>query len=270
MLLRTVIGTLVTTLLSGILAIGCFALTSSEIAHAIGYQPAIVGGGTTLTILWIRMRRSPLLKGAVLLVRRYREEDIRAQALSLLEGLLFRSCRRAKRRPREHATLTLFVLPLFSEVGLWESLREALAAIRLASLSEKEKAIALQALASVHIHLGDAKGARDALSQLDRPVQDAEIEKWLVTIDALLLAVEGEAARALELVGHEAQPDEPALEASHQIVRAHAWAAQGEEQRARKALMGVLKIAGEPALRRALMPTGPASEIAAALLADDA
>jgi hypothetical protein len=160
-------------------------------------------------------------------------------------------------------------LPLLSEAGLWESLREALAAIDLASLSTKEQAIALQALASVHIHLGDAKGAGDALAGMDRPVEDPEIEKWLVAIDALLLAVRGEAARALALIGPETQANEPALRASHQIVRAHAWMAQGDEQRARKALTAVLKVAGEPALRRALMPTGPASDIAASLLPDN-
>lgn len=269
-LLRAVVGTLVTALLSGILAIGCFAFTSPDIATSIGYQPAIVGGGTALAILWIRLRRSPLLKGAVLLVRRSREPDIRQDALSRLELLLMRSCKRAARRPRDHATLTLFALPLLSEVGRWDSLREALTAIDMSRLSEKESAVAHQALASVHIHLGDAQGARDALANLERPVEEPQVELWLVAIDALLFAVDGDAERALKLIGRKTPEGDAALQASHQIVRAHAWASQGDLQRARKALKGVLAVAGDAALRRALLPTGPASEIASTLLTESA
>ena len=181
-----------------------------------------------------------------------------------------RSCKRAARRPRDHATLTLFALPLLSEVGRWDSLREALTAIDMSRLSEKESAVAHQALASVHIHLGDAQGARDALANLERPVEEPQVELWLVAIDALLFAVDGDAERALKLIGRKTPEGDAALQASHQIVRAHAWASQGDLQRARKALKGVLAVAGDAALRRALLPTGPASEIASTLLTESA
>ena len=105
------------------------------------------------------------------------------------------------------------------------------------------------------------------LAPIERPTQDEALETWLVAMAALILAVSEEPDAALKLIGGEAESEDPALSASHGIIRAHAWAAAGKEAKARDALQRVFDAAGSAALERAVLPVGPASRLARDLLA---
>lgn len=268
MVIRTVIGTLITILLSGILAYACMVfLSPAHMVDAIHYQPAVVGGLTSLSLHWVRLRRTPYLKGAVLLVRRSNEAEIRDEAFERLELLVARSTQKASRRNREHATLTLFTLPLLSERGCWDTLEAALSVIHVESLTPSEQAVTRQARATVYLHQGQVDEAREMLAPIERPTKDETLEIWLVAMDALILAVSQKPEAALDLIGDRDPSEDPALAASHGIIRAHAWADTGQEEKARAALQGVLGTAGPAALERAILPVGPASRIARDLLA---
>lgn len=264
--LRSIVGALISTLLSGVLAFGCFGLAPESLVPSITYQPALVGAGTAIALLYIHLRRSPLIRGAALLVKRSQETEIRDACMERLERILEYSARRSAGRSHEHARLTLFVVPVLSSNGSWSVLRAALLAIDLAPLTATERAITLQARASVHIHLGEATEAAEAIELVERPADDPNVELWLQAIEALVVAVGDSPSDALAIIASGGTPTDPSLIASHQIVRAHVFAAEGKPKKARDLLLKVRREAGDLALERALLPAGPCSPIASKIL----
>ena len=112
MTLRAIVGTMITTLLSGVIAFGCFGLAPESLVQSISYEPAFVGAGTAIALLYIQLRRTPLLRGAALLVGRSREaksEKIVSIALSTC-GLLRETKRRSAHARTPHFSLSPFFL----------------------------------------------------------------------------------------------------------------------------------------------------------------
>lgn len=265
MVVRTFVGTFVTTGLAGLLAIGCFAVVPVVEARDVGFAAAVGGGSVGGLLLLLSVTRMRHVRGVVLLSHRCLEPDARAQALASLRRLLARA-RPADGEPAdEHARLVFLATAPLGRAGLWEEMEGLLVGVDPARLGEANAALHGQTLSSCRIHLGDVDGAQAAIDAVARPAPDP-IEPWLVTTEALVAAVRGDAARALELVGEESDTTDAARRASERIVRAHAWAARAEHDRARRALELVRAEAGRAGLEQAALLGGPASDLADELL----
>lgn len=114
--------------------------------------------------------------------------------------------------------------------------------------------------ALAHLHAGDAPAAAVALA--DVPLEGP----WLLAVDAMRLAFDGRGDEALERLG--APPRKAGLAILHQwrLAEAHALAAAGRREEA-LARLRAMKEDGTDVLASVLDPAGPASGLAASLLA---
>ncbi|MCB9614856.1 MAG: hypothetical protein H6721_33640 [Sandaracinus sp.] len=226
---------------------------------------AAVGGGVTLLLSSLSARRNRHLRALALVAYRLGQADARDEArVALLEKL-------AKLRrsvpPKEHAEYALFAALPLSAVELWADARTVLETIAMNALAPEGRARALQALATVRLQASDLEGASEAFAAIARPAEPA-VERWVRAGEALLFAVQGAADEALALCPDENDAD-GALAATYDVVRAHAHASRDEEAEAVRALQRVKHVAGNPGLRRAIGPVGPATDLARAMLAPD-
>lgn len=227
-----------------------------------GPLAAAVGGGVSLVLSLLSARRHRHLRGLTLLAYRLGQADARDEArLALLDKL--GRLRRAV-SPREHAEYALFAALPLSAVELWADARALLESIAIDALAPDAQARALQALATVRLQGSDLEGAAAALARIARPAEPA-VERWVRAGEALLLAVQGAADEALAACPDENDAD-GALAATYDVVRAHAHASRGEDDEARRALERVRAVAGDPGLRRAVGPVGPATDLAREML----
>ncbi|MGB5812529.1 MAG: hypothetical protein WBG86_18485 [Polyangiales bacterium] len=265
MVIASFVGSVLTALVIGAAAsvvLRFTSLTPGEMDTLSG----IIAGLGALVLLWSSARRMREVRGLSLLCQRLAEEDARSVALQSLRRLLDRAARRDRGR---HAGLVLMATGPLTQSSHWSEAREQLAAIDDSALEPTQAMLRNQALATCHLHFDDTEAARLAIEKISRPAEDS-IEVWLVAMEALLLAVTGNSEAAGAKLRDQDTEDNPSLEASHRLVRAHILAAEGRHVQAREELDWLLRAAGRTGLERVLKPRGPATELAQSMLAEHA
>ncbi|MDH3199630.1 MAG: hypothetical protein OEM15_01935 [Myxococcales bacterium] len=256
-------GSALTVLLIGVMVgflLRATTLTPDQIDTMAGGFGAVGG----FVLLLSSARRMRHVRGLSVLCQRLAEEDAQATALRALGRLLDRV---KKSDADRHIALVLMATGPLTQASLWEEARAGLSSIDEQSLTPSQSVLRNQALATCQLQFDELGAAENAIERIPRPAEPS-IEVWLVAMEALLLAVRGqpEAARA-KLRGQDTS-DNPSLEASHRLVRAHILAGQNQRGAALEELKTLHRAAGRAGLERALHPNGPASALARELIDD--
>ena len=257
-------GSSLTVLIIG--AICSVALSATPLsADQIDLWSGLIAAATGSGLLASSIRRLREVRGLSVLCQRLPEKDARELALRSLRRLLDRVRRT---NVQQHASLVLMATGPLTQAALWNEAREQLMSVAEDALDAPQAVLRDQALATCHLQFDDPKAAQEAIERIPRPAEPS-IEVWLVAMEALLLAVGGRFAEAEATLREQDAADNPSLEASHRLVRAHIWAGQGRKQDALRELDGLRLAAGRAGLERVLRPHGPASILARELLDED-
>ena len=255
MALRVTVGAGLVTLLAGLISLIAF---NPHVASLIGLWV-----GAVLSLLSARRLRHT--RGTALLAYRLTQEPTRKEARAALKKRFERYARGGV-SATEHARLApVAVLPL-SGLGIWDDALAILRGVDRGQLGHVDAARHGQALATCLMEQGHLEEAAEVIAELERPAV-SEIERWLVALEALLVAVQGGSSEALALA-REHDDGDGALGASYAIVRAHAHACDGDERACQRELNKVLEVAGPDALIRAVRPLGPASDVAREMMVE--
>ena len=233
-------------------------LTPDQVDRMAGGIGALVG----FVLLLSSARRMRHVRGLSVLCQRLGEEDAQPAALRALGRLLDRVKRSDTDR---HIGLVLLATGPLTQASLWEVARAKLSSIEEQSLTPAQSILRNQALATCQLQFGELDAARDTIGDIPRPAEPS-IEVWLIAMEALLLAVRGELEAAETKLRGQDTSDNPALEASHRLVRAHILAGHDQREAAITELKALRQAAGRAGLERALHPEGPASELARELI----
>ena len=194
----------------------------------------------------------PMTRLAVL-SRRLGSVETRAEALSSLHELLAE--RGHMRVVRLHASAVLGNARLFREMlDVLEPLT------RVARLGRTERLSLHASLAVGRIYTHRREDAWQELRLARAAARRPREYRLLDTLEALLLALEGEADHALEMAGE--RPVHETQRRGWLLARAHAFAARGDEMSARAALVELHRLSGMDGLARAVDLDGPASVLA--------
>jgi lipopolysaccharide biosynthesis regulator YciM len=224
----------------------------------------LLGGAVGLLLLLNSARRLRQVRGLSILCQRLQEEDARQTATAAL-GRLLDKVRAGD--PQRYIALVLMATGPLTQAGMWGEARERLRSLDDAELSEPQAVLRNQALATCELQFDDVDAAQRAIERIRRPTESS-IEVWLVAMEALLMAVRGEAERALAHLGGQDVEDNPSLRASHRLVHAHVLAERGETEAALDELRALQNEAGRAGLERVTLPSGPASPLAEQLLSE--
>ena len=261
MVLRSFVGSALTVLVVGVVAI--FALRATSMPRdQIGQIAGMIGGGIGLLLLLSSARRFRHVRGLSVLCQRMQEEDVRPTAAAALDRLLRRVRRKDEQR---HIALVLMATGPLTQAGMWGEARDRLRGLDDDTLTQPQAVLRNQALATCELQFDDVDAAQSAIDRIQRPTEDT-IEMWLVAIEALLMAVRGQSEQALAHLGAEGVDDNPSLRASHRLVHAHVLAGRGDEEAALGELRLLQREAGAAGLERVRLPHGPASPLAEQLL----
>jgi len=261
--LRSFVGSALTVLLIGTASF--FALRATSVpANQVNLLSGLLGGAVGLLLLLNSARRLRQVRGLSILCQRLQEEDARPTATAAL-GRLLDKVRAGD--PQRYIALVLMATGPLTQAGMWGEARERLRSLDDAELSEPQAVLRNQALATCELQFDDVDAARRAIERIRRPTESS-IEVWLVAMEALLMAVRGEAERALAHLGGQDVEDNPSLRASHRLVHAHVLAERGETEAAMDELRALQQEAGRAGLERVTLPSGPASPLAEQLLSE--
>jgi len=261
--LRSFVGSALTVLLIGTASF--FALRATSVpANQVNLLSGLLGGAVGLLLLLNSARRLRQVRGLSILCQRLQEEDARPTATAAL-GRLLDKVRAGD--PQRYIALVLMATGPLTQAGMWGDARERLRSLDDAVLSEPQAVLRNQALATCELQFDDVDAAQRAIDRIRRPTESS-IEVWLVAMEALLLAVRGEAERALAHLGGQDVEDNPSLRASHRLVHAHVLAERGETEAAMDELRALQQEAGRAGLERVTLPSGPASPLAEQLLSE--
>ncbi len=234
------------------------ALTTDQADRIAGGIGALGG----FVLLLSSARRMRHVRGLSVLCQRLAEEDARPSALRAL-GRLLDGVRKSD--TDRHAALVLMATGPLTQASLWEEARAGLLSIDEQRLAPAQSVLRNQALATCQLQFDELDAAWDAIGNIPRPAEPT-IEVWLVAMEALLLAVRGESEGAQAKLRGQDTSDNPSLEASHRLVRAHILAGRGQRDAALDELKALREAAGHAGLERVLHPDGPASVLARALI----
>jgi hypothetical protein len=261
--LRSFVGSALTVLLIGTASF--FALRATSIPeNQVNLLSGLLGGAVGLLLLLNSARRLRQVRGLSILCQRLQEEDARPTATAAL-GRLLDKVRAGD--PQRYIALVLMATGPLTQAGMWGEARERLMSLDDAVLSEPQAVLRNQALATCELQFDDVDAAQRAIDRIRRPTESS-IEVWLVAMEALLMAVRGEAERALTHLGGQDVEDNPSLRASHRLVHAHVLAERGEREAALDELRALQQEAGRAGLERVTLPSGPASPLAEQLLSE--
>lgn len=261
--LRSFMGSALTVLLIGTASFFALRATSMT-ADQVNLLSGLLGGALGLLLLLNSARRLRQVRGLSILCQRLQEEDARPTATAAL-GRLLDKVRAGD--PQRYIALVLMATGPLTQAGMWGDARERLRSLDDAVLSEPQAVLRNQALATCELQFDDVDAAQRAIDRIRRPTESS-IEVWLVAMEALLLAVRGEAERALAHLGGQDVEDNPSLRASHRLVHAHVLAERGETVAAMDELRALQQEAGRAGLERVTLPSGPASPLAERLLSE--
>lgn len=239
-------------------------LRATELApDQIDLDSGIFAAVAGIVLLLNSERRMREIRGLSVLCQRLADPDDRQQALGALDRIL----KRAKgRNAKRHAGLVLMATGPLTQATHWEAARRHLLSVDEGSLDEDQAVLRNQALATCQLQFDDPEAAKATIDKIPRPA-DPGIEVWLVAMEALVLAVTGHADAAAAKLAGQNTSDNPSLDASHRLVRAHILAAKGDDPGAHAELEAIHKAAGRAGVERVLRPAGPASGLAEAMLA---
>ena len=259
--LRSFIGSALTVLVIGVAAL--FALRATPMPQdQIGRVAALTGGTVGVLLLLSSAWRLRDVRGLSVLCQRLQEEDARPTAAIALDRLLDRMCRKDAHR---YIALVLMATGPLTQANMWSEARERLRSLDDGALTEPQSVLRNQALATCDLQFDDVDAAQRAIDRIERPTESS-VEVWLVAMEALLMAVRGQSERALAHIGGQEVEDNPSLRASHRLVHAHILARRGDMDGALEELRSLQREAGRAGLRRAKLPSGPASPLAEQLL----
>ena len=259
--LRSFIGSALTVLVIGVAAL--FALRATPMPQdQIGRVAALTGGTVGVLLLLSSAWRLRDVRGLSVLCQRLQEEDARPTAAVALDRLLDRMCRKDAHR---YIALVLMATGPLTQANMWSEARERLRSLDDGALTEPQSVLRNQALATCDLQFDDVDAAQRAIDRIERPTESS-VEVWLVAMEALLMAVRGQSERALAHIGGQEVEDNPSLRASHRLVHAHILAGRGDMDGALEELRSLQREAGRAGLRRAKLPSGPASPLAEQLL----
>lgn len=234
------------------------SLSAPQIDLWAGGIATVVG----LLLLYSSARRMRAVRGLSILCQRLLEADAQPKALAALQRLLDRT---QQRDIDKYIGLVLMATGPLTQAGLWDEARSRLSGIDEASLTPPQAILRDQALATCQLQFDDVDAAHEAISRIPRPAEPS-IEMWLIAMEALLLAVRGDHEAASAKLRSQDTSDNPSLDASHRLVRAHILASEGQSREALEELKALRQVAGRPGLERVLHPDGPASPLARELL----
>jgi len=259
--LRAFVGSGLTVLVIGVAAL--FALRATPMPQdQIGRVAALIGGTVGVLLLWTSAWRLRDVRGLSVLCQRLQEEDARPTAAIALDRLLDRMRRKDAHR---YVSLVLMATGPLTQADMWSEARERLRSLDDGALTEPQSVLRNQALATCDLQFDDVDAAQRAIDRIQRPTESS-VEVWLVAMEALLMAVRGQSERALAHIGGQEVEDNPSLRASHRLVHAHILARRGDMDGALEELRSLQREAGRAGLRRAKLPSGPASPLAEQLL----
>jgi hypothetical protein len=259
--LRSFIGSALTVLVIGVAAL--FALRATPMPQdQIGRVAGLIGGIVGLLLLLSSAWRLRDVRGLSVLCQRLQEEDARPTAAIALDRLLDRMRRKDAHR---YVSLVLMATGPLTQADMWSEARERLRSLDDGALTEPQSVLRNQALATCDLQFDDVDAAQRAIDRIQRPTESS-VEVWLVAMEALLMAVRGQSERALAHIGGQEVEDNPPLRASHRLVHAHILAGRGDMDGALEELRSLQREAGRAGLRRAKLPSGPASPLAEQLL----
>jgi len=254
-------GSALTVLLIG--ATAAFLLQVTTLTpDQVDMMAGVIGALGGFVLLLSSARRMRYVRGLSVLCQRLAEDDAQPSALLALGRLLDRVKRSDADR---HIALVLMATGPLTQASLWEEARAGLSSIDEQSLTPAQSVLRNQALATCQLQFDELDAARDAIGNIPRPAEPS-IEVWLVAMEALLLAVRGESEAAQAKLRGQDTSDNPSLEASHRLVRAHILAGQDQRDAALGELKALRQVAGSAGLERALRPNGPASGLARELI----
>lgn len=259
--LRSFIGSALTVLVIGVAAL--FALRATPMPQdQIGRVAGLIGGIVGVLLLLSSAWRLRDVRGLSVLCQRLQEEDARPTAAIALDRLLDRMRRKDAHR---YVSLVLMATGPLTQADMWSEARERLRSLDDGALTEPQSVLRNQALATCDLQFDDVDAAQRAIDRIQRPTESS-VEVWLVAMEALLMAVRGQSERALAHIGGQEVEDNPSLRASHRLVHAHILAGRGDMDGALEELRSLQREAGRAGLRRAKLPSGPASPLAEQLL----
>lgn len=259
---RSFVGSFLTVFVLGVVAF--FALRAAALPPMqVEWGAGLLAGLIGLVLLLSSARRMREVRGLLVLCQRLGEEDVRQTAMQRLRRLLDRA--RQKNADRYTALALMAIGPL-TQAGMWAEARSLLRELEGETLTEMQSVLRNQALATCELQFDELDAAQRAIDRIPRPTEDS-LEVWLVAMEALLMALRGEAERALAHLGSRDVSDNPSLKASHRLVRAHILASRGDEQAALAELEALQQEAGRAGLERVIRPLGPASPLAERLIA---
>ena len=225
-----------------------------ETAEAALTLALVTGGFAAVSVLYATFREQVRVRRTI---ARLRDPDQRRQTVAYLRAKVLRAARAGDLVRLEDA-LRNALEPLLV-VGLWDEVAEL-----AEQASAHHRPLFARWLAGVHalaeLHRGDAEQAK-------RLLEGASVQgEWLTAIDALRLALGGEGEEALAKLGQHTKRPTYAIGHQRRLARVHALAGLGRREEAR----GLLReMADEGVLEAALAPEGPATGMAAAMLAPE-
>ncbi|MEM1416716.1 MAG: hypothetical protein AAGH15_17595 [Myxococcota bacterium] len=227
-------------------------LRTSEVALALAL---VCGGAAAAAVLVASYRETIVVRR---LVGQLRDPKQREKTLALLRRRVERALRTADPFRVEDA-VRFAVEPLVA-VGLWDEVGWFAAQVRSWSPRPTFARWLAGVEALAELHRGDVRAAEAALERVE--VRGP----WLVAVDAYRLALGGDGEGALERLG--TAPERVGLAVRHQrrLAKVHALAAAGRRDETR-ALLETMRREDPATLNPVLHPEGPASSLAAAVLA---
>jgi len=259
--LRSFLGSALTVLVVGVGAFFALRATSMPDDRVDGVA-GLMGLALGVLLLLSSAQRLRDVRGLSILCQRLQEEDARPTAAAALGRLLDRMRRKDVRR---YVPLVLMATGPLTQANMWSEARDRLRSLDDDLLSEPQSTLRNQALATCELQFDDLGAAQRAIDRIQRPTESS-IEVWLVAMEALLLALRGEPEEALARIGRQDAENNPSLRASHRLVHAHILAERGDVEAALEELRSLKSEAGGAGLRRAMLPSGPASPLAKQLL----
>ena len=195
-----------------------------------------------------------------------REASVQALLTRLRRAL--RTERDAGPMPHLNVRLRLHASAALLEAGCFEDARALLGELREDDLRgdyDRTSWLAQSTIAALYLDGDEALPRARALFERLPRGGDPQLEERLISLDALLHALEGEHALALDLVGPSLATADAPLARTRLVVRAHALAGLGREDEATRVLHALRDDHGPHALARVVQLRGPASPLAARL-----
>lgn len=225
-----------------------------------GATAAAVAGFTLLILTYLRFRPLSLVRSSI---ARLGDPSQQTDAVARLITGLERLKPKVKDDQQYRGSYPDIVLGASTHLiayGLFRAAEQICARLPEAWLSQAQSAQRANNLAVCRMRLGDVSGARHAL-EASRGQNTRQEQEILRSSRAMLLLMEGKFREALELVG---SPNTPATltRMTVLVVRAHAHAALGELDDARRAIDEIFDLQGPGGLEALIHPVGPATEMA--------